>query len=225
LLETVLIQEAMTQECDSVPPTMSLPDLVKEFERTHHHGFTVVGEHGSLYGVVTVGDLEEAMLSKSFESLMVADIATTAGLAVGHPDETMGTALWRMGTRGVGRLPVIDRSDQRRLVGVVRREDVIRAYEQAMAQRTDTSYRLKELREAHEGQVRVLDMDIQRDHSFVGKTVQDIAPQLPSDCILVSIRRGDQVIIPRGNTVIREGDHLVTLASVACEDETGQALE
>lgn len=225
LLEGVAVADAMTTDFDYVSPSMSLKELADEFDRTHHHGFPVLDDEGRLYGVVTLGDLEKAMLEPHFETQTVADIATTTGLAVGHPDESMSTALWRMGVRGVGRLPIITRDGERRVLGVLRREDVIKAYEHAIASRKDTSARLRELREAHEGNVRVIEVDISRNGRLEGKTVREIARLLPPDCIMVSIRRGKKVMIPHGDTVIREGDHVVTLASESCALEVRRALQ
>jgi CIC family chloride channel protein len=224
LLESVLVAEAMTRDVDSVPASLSLKDLAVKFERTHHHGFIVVDDEGKLYGIVSLGDLEKAMLTEAFETKTVTDIATVSGLAVAYPDETVSTALWRMGVRRVGRLPVVDHQDNRRLIGVLRREGIIHSYEQAIAARKDTSSRLKELREAHEGNVRVVEVDISDSHTFMGKPVREIAGMLPRDCILVSIRRDRRVIIPHGDTVIQKGDHLVTLASADSVDATRQAL-
>ncbi|MBN1200984.1 MAG: chloride channel protein [Anaerolineae bacterium] len=225
LLESVTIAEAMTRDVDAVPHTMPLRKLVTEFERTHHHGFPVVNAQGELVGMVTLYDLEQAALAGSLDGKTVADIATASGLAVGYPGETMATALWRMSVGGIGRLPVVARDDDRRLLGMVRRADIIRAYEQAMAHRTESGYHLKELREACEDTVRVLDVDVPFEHTFVGQPVREIARQLPPDCILVSVRRGENVIIPRGDTVIHSGDHIVTLASETCVSEVHKALD
>lgn len=224
LLESVPVSDAMTTDFDWVPFDMSLTDLVHEFERTHHHGFTVLDGAKKLYGIVSLGDLEKAMLSEDFEKKRAADIATVDGLAVGYPDETISTALWRMGVRRIGRLPVVEREDNRKVIGVLRRQDIVRAYEQAIASRKDTSARLRELREAHEGNVRVLEVDVTDAHTFNGKSVSEIADLLPQDCILVSIRREKRVIIPHGDTIIRKGDHLVTLASDTCAVEAWRAL-
>lgn len=225
LLEGVTVADAMTTDFDHVKPGMSLKELANEFDRTHHHGFTVLDDDSRLFGVVTLGDLEKAMLGPDFETRTVADIATTTGLAVGYPDESMSTALWRMGVRGVGRLPIIARDDQRRVVGVLRRRDVVRAYEHAIASRKDTSARLRELREAHEGNVRVIEVDVSKNLALEGKTVREIAQDLPPDCIMVAIRRNKRVLIPHGDTVIREGDHVVTVASESCAPQVERVLQ
>ena len=181
-------------------------------------------DQGKFTGIVTLDDLHIAILEPTFETQTVADIATVDGLAVAYPDETMSMALWRMGLRQVGRLPVVDRQDNRRLIGLVRREDIIGAYERAIATRKDTSARLRELREAYEGNVRVLEVDVSGQHPFVGKPVREIATILPRDCILVSIRRDKKVVIPHGDTTIQKGDHLVTLVSANCVNEARKAL-
>jgi chloride channel protein, CIC family len=44
-----------------------------------------------------------------------------------------------------------------------------------------------------------------------GKRVQEL--DLPSECILISIRRRDGVVIPRGNTALRDGDRIIAAAT------------
>ncbi|MBN1564810.1 MAG: chloride channel protein [Anaerolineae bacterium] len=224
LLEGITVADVMTKEFDSVPLTMALQDLATEFERTHHHGFTVVDDEGCLAGVVSLTDLERAMLTEHFETHIVAEIAVRDGLATGYADETVSEALWRMGNRRIGRLPIVDRHDRRKLVGVLRRQDIIHAYEHAIANRKTVSSRLRELRAAHEGKVQVIEVDIDTNHAFEGKTVQAMAEHLPHDCILVSIRRNNRILIPHSDTIIQREDHLVILASESCAVATEQAL-
>ncbi|MBN1563966.1 MAG: chloride channel protein, partial [Anaerolineae bacterium] len=225
LLESVLIKDILSESFDSVPPTMPLPDLVKEFERTHHHGFPVVDTNGRLYGVVGLDDLERVLFSEDFKKKTVADIATVEGLAVGYLDETVSTALWRMGMRRIGRLPIVERQDSRKLLGMLHRQDIIKAYEQAIANRKDISSRLHELRETSEGKVRVLELSIPHNHHMAGQPIGKIGAQLPENCILVSIRRGNSVIIPHGGTVLQEGDQLIALAALGCADEITALFE
>jgi CIC family chloride channel protein len=224
LLESITVAEAMTRDFDTVLYSMPLTELVQQFEITHHHGFTVIDEDHHLVGVVTLGDLDKALLSDTLEGHTVTDIATVDGLIVGYPDETMGTVLWRMGVHGIGRMPIVEHGTDRLLVGVVRRYDIVHAYEQAMSRRAETSHRLKELREPLEGNVRVLEADITAAHPFVSKSVKTIAQTIPDSCILVSIRRENEVIIPHGNTVVQRGDHIVVLSRPECAEEVRTIL-
>lgn len=224
LLEGVLVADAMSTEFDSVPADLPVQSLIDRFEQSHHHGFTVVDEAGKLVGVVSLSDLSRAMLRESLEGCSVKDIATGEGLAVGYPDEPVSAALWRMAVRDVGRLPVVERDDHRTLRGVLRRGDVIRAYEQAMERRASTSYRLKELRETHEGRVRVVEADITPGHPLAGRTLQEISRSLPAESIIVSVRRDQRLIIPHGSTVLQAGDHVVAICGAPHQAALEQAL-
>ncbi len=48
--------------------------------------------------------------------------------------------------------------------------------------------------------------------------------KLPEDCVIATIVRGDEVIIPRGNTVLEAGDSIIALTSVEKERELKEVL-
>jgi CIC family chloride channel protein len=66
-------------------------------------------------------------MTREDSDLLVGDVATRS-LLVAFPDENLHSVLVRLGAREVGRIPVVDRQDRSRLLGVLRRYDIIRAY-------------------------------------------------------------------------------------------------
>lgn len=131
LLETVTVEEVMTQDFPTVPPDTSLTDIINRFAKSKHHGFPVVDKKGRLQGIITLADVEARMSSVS-QDLTVADIATTT-IITAYPDETLHDVVHRLGTNEVGRIPVVDRKDPSRLIGVLRRYDIVKAYARAKA--------------------------------------------------------------------------------------------
>jgi CIC family chloride channel protein len=129
LLEKVRVEEVMTRSFPTIPAEMQIPELVNVFARSTHHGFPVVNKTGNLIGMVTLSDVEAIMGSR--EQLTVADIATT-NIITAYPDETLHDVVHRLGTSEVGRIPVIDRKDRTKLIGVLRRYDIVKAYAKAM---------------------------------------------------------------------------------------------
>jgi CIC family chloride channel protein len=105
----------------------------------------VVDDEHRLVGIVTIQDLERAGDNGAPPDTRVRDIATT-DLLVAHPDETMAAALQRLSVRGVGRLPVVSRRDPSRLLGAVRRDDIVRAYTVALGRRRDARDRAAHMR-------------------------------------------------------------------------------
>jgi CIC family chloride channel protein len=126
-LREVTVEEAMTWDFPTVPPTMPIRELMVKLRRTGHHGFPVVNEKGELVGVVTIADVEAAMAQESPSALTVKDIASKS-VVVAYPDEYIHDVIVKLGTHDVGRIPVVERRNPKRLLGVLRRHDVLTAY-------------------------------------------------------------------------------------------------
>jgi CIC family chloride channel protein len=212
----------MTTDVDTVPLTMSLDELAEEFARTHHHGFPVVDDHGELAGVVSIQDLERAQSAGSVAGKLVADIATREGLLVAYPYEPMWKALRRLSRRGVGRLPVIEEQGSRRLAGTVRRSDIIRAYDQAIAARAHHQHRAEVLRLGQVDGTSFLQLRIPSDSPAAGRRISQL--ELPEECLVVSVRRGRRLFTAHGHTMLHGGDRLTVFATTECAPNVQQIL-
>ncbi len=63
------------------------------------------------------------------------------------------------------------------------------------------------------GKLAIVEVDIPSEScSSCGKAVKDLG--LPAGCVLASIIRGDEVIVPQGDSVIQAGDSVIAVASV-----------
>ncbi|MGD9318045.1 MAG: chloride channel protein, partial [Anaerolineae bacterium] len=222
VMQSVLVREAMSTNVDTVPPSMSLDELADEFARSHHHGFPVVDAAGDLAGVVSIQDLERAKAAGPMEGRTVADIATREGLLVAYPHEPMWKALRRLGRRDVGRLPVVEAEGSRRLVGVVRRSDIIRAYDQAIAARAHHQHRADVLRLGLVDGMGFLDLRISPDSSAVGRRIREL--ELPEECLILSVRRGRKLHMAHGYTTLESGDRVTVFVASGCTPEVQRLL-
>jgi CIC family chloride channel protein len=213
VMQGVLVGEAMTSDVDTVAADMDLTDLDLAFAETHHHGFPVLDGNGDLFGVVTLQDLSRARERGHLEAYKVRDIATRSVLTV-YPDEPMWVALKRLGTRDVGRLPVVDRQNPRRLLGLIRRSDIVQAYRVAIGRRLDWQERADRLRLSKLTGSEFVEILVRPGSPQAGKQIQDIP--LPEQCLLMTARRDEKVILLHGDTTIQEGDRIVALADQAC---------
>ena len=59
------------------------------------------------------------------------------------------------------------------------------------------------------GQISLAEVTVPAESSVVGQRVD--ALQLPTDCVLATLLRNNQVIIPRGDTVVQPGDKIIAL--------------
>jgi len=67
------------------------------------------------------------------------------------------------------------------------------------------------------GKLAIVRLDLPDDSPVINKQVQDI--QLPPDSVLVSIVRGEEVIVPKGNTMLKSGDDIIALTVVGNEPQ------
>jgi len=222
LMRAILVEEAMTPiaEFTTVRPTVLLPDLARLFQETSHHGFIVLDEHDELYGVVTLADLERALEARQTDAT-VGGICTKNVLTV-FPDETLDDALRHFGALDVGRIPVVDRRNRRRVLGVLRRSDIVHAYSHALVDTHEREQHIARLRlEAATG-AELVEIDLEADSIAVGRQLREIA--LPGDCVIVTVRRGGRVVVPRGHTQLLAGDRVIALAGADRVAELRRAL-
>lgn len=218
LMSTIVVREAMTpmEDTSTVAPNTPLAELARIFDETHHHGLVVIDQHGQLRGVVTLGDLERAQAQQQISG-QVKDIHSTNVHTV-FPDETLEQALRHFGVLDVGRVPVVDRGHPNQVLGVLRRGDIVRAYSHAyMDEQARLDYVNRARLERRTGE-NTLELRLREHHPGVGKTLREL--DLPPGCLVVSIRRGAHILIPKGGTRFRAGDQVVVLAP----DEEEEAL-
>ncbi len=207
ILQSVTVEEVMTRSVQTVPETMTLVDLSDLFAQSHRHGFPMLDADGHLSGIVTVSDLDRAVGSELPRRTTAREIGTPrAQLLVATPDQPVGDVLRRMGTRGLGRMPVVETNDPARLIGMVRRSDIIRAYDLAVSRRAELQHRARRVQLRNLDGTEFVDIVLETGDFAVERRLVDVASLIPDDCILVSIRRAGRVVIPHGDTVFRPGD-------------------
>jgi CIC family chloride channel protein len=176
------------------------------------HGLPVLNERGELTGILTVQDIERA--EQAGETLVGE--ACTRDLLVAYPYETLADALRRMGVSDIGRLTVVDRDDPRRLLGVLRRTDVIRAYDLALARREALRHRAERVRLRAFSGLNVEEVRVRDGAPCAGRRVGEVA--WPRGSVIASLRRQRRTLVPRGDTVLEPGDVLAVVGE-------GEALQ
>jgi len=127
-LDVVKVGDVMTRNVVTVTPDTPLPILEIMFEEHGHVGYPVV-ENGRLVGMVTLSDLLRVPKERRAE-MKVRDVASTK-LVTAYPDETLYQALNKMWENDISRLPIVDRENPQRLIGIISKKDIIRALRMA----------------------------------------------------------------------------------------------
>jgi len=216
VLDLLLVTDAMSMEYETVPPDMPIDDLADLARGGKTRSWLVMGPGEVLEGVVTETDLEEAIVVGRDDDARVRDIMT-ASVITCSPGEPLRTAFRRFSELAVHQIPVVEDDDPRRVAGVLRRNELLWAYKEL----ADEHQRLLD-RTGDEGisaRSESVQMEMQvregQEHLCL-KRIREIP--LPKDTLIVLLRRGDQAMVPRGDTRVEPGDVLVLLTTRVQED-------
>lgn len=212
VMESVLIDEIMLKEPITVAKNTPITVLAENFIETGRHGFPVLDEQDKLYGVVSLEDYRNAVSNdgENTGNLTVGDIATRDIITV-YPDQTVGTALRSMAPRDISRLPVVSRENPSKLLGMVRRNDIVRAYEVGATRQEEERHQRSHARIKEVSGFETIELRIESGSVSAGKKISEIP--WPPETMVVSIRRGKKPIIPSGSITLEAGDDISLLVN------------
>jgi CBS domain-containing protein len=129
--ELVRVGDVMDRQPAKIPATMKVTELSSRLARgepqlNRHQAILLMDEQDQLAGIITRGDVIRALGKQGAEKMAVAEAGST-DLAVTHPDEPLQAALDRMLRDDIGRLPVVDGSNPKRVVGYLGRAAILSA--------------------------------------------------------------------------------------------------
>ena len=131
-LEATFVREVMDTEVYSVDTERPLSEVYRalpegSFERRQRL-YPVLDSAQRLVGVLPWS----AVLAARDQSDAVAGVAMIRSVTVAYPDEILRTVADRMAALGLGALPVVDRREPTRLLGLVTQFDLLDAREKLL---------------------------------------------------------------------------------------------
>jgi CIC family chloride channel protein len=123
LLKALKVKEAMTNHMPTISSRSTLDKVANLLERYEVHAVPVVDE-GKLVGIVAKLDMV-GCIYRDRPLAFVKEIMNTK-LVVTYPDESLFDAMNKMIVNHISQLPVVDRNNPDRLLGLLALDDVIR---------------------------------------------------------------------------------------------------
>jgi CIC family chloride channel protein len=131
VLQQVAVAETMDREPQTIPSGTSIAELAERIAKhdpavTRHQGLIVVDADGSLEGIITRSDILRSLEQDPAGSMTVLE-AGRRDVVVTYPDEILHEASAKMLRHKIGRLPVVDRGNPRKIVGYIGRQGIMEA--------------------------------------------------------------------------------------------------
>jgi len=220
LMQIVTVGEAMS-EPHLVSSQDTIESLAAVFDKHQTHGLVVIDDSQALFGIVTIQDLARAREADHTAITKVADICTRDVLTV-TPDLPIARALQLIGERDLGRLPVVDKNDPHKVVGVLRRRDIMRAYDIAVQRKQQEQHQVEQVRLSTISGAYVVEMRVNAGSLVDGQCLRDT--QWPAGSVIASIWRNGQAIAPNGDSRLLAGDKLTIVTAADHHDALEKLL-
>jgi CIC family chloride channel protein len=215
VMQSVKVGEVMHAPPLTIREDASLSDLRDTLREANARSLSVLDGHGRLAGVVTLRDLQRAYAEDPSDTRRVGDICSR-NLVTTFTDESVWTALAKMGAADVGRLPVIDAATGD-LVGMFRRQNIVRAYNMQLMKRVEDQHRAEQVRLNTLTGAHVVELHVLWNSPIAHHRIKDL--KLPTESVIASVRREGRLIVPHGATMILPNDVLTVVAGPECEAE------
>ncbi len=130
ILGRLSVKETLPRDrkVETIPEGMPFEEILQLIVQSNQNNFPVVDSEGRLKGILSLSDIRRVLLEKDLHKLVIAkDIAIQEVLTV-TPDDNLDTALKKMTEAEIRELPVVDHKDSKRVLSMLSRKDIIRAY-------------------------------------------------------------------------------------------------
>ena len=228
LLKKVRVRDIMRRQFEQVPHDLPFNFLVDQLLQTARSHLPVVDDAGRLLGLIA----REAGHRFVHDKHDLTDVVIARDLAGGEypallPSDTLDQAMLRFNESGLRELYVVEDLVDRRLVGMVRKGDLIDAYQREIVKRSAGDTFAYSLNNPHRMEsVKVMDgygiIEIESPHDFAGKVLRELDLRNRFGVNVLAIKRQSpdpeganlRVWVPESSDRLEDGDVLVLLGRI-----------
>jgi len=128
VLKAHRVSEVLDGKFETIPCWTNLHDIFGKIERSRESYFIVSDRHGLMKGVLSFQDIRNLLSQHDLDYLVVAQDVVHADTAVLHPEDDLEKAQFIFGHGDFALIPVVREAEPGRVIGVVRREDLVDFY-------------------------------------------------------------------------------------------------
>ena len=130
LIEGILVREAFTPKSNimTFQESATLDEIVHSLTKTPQRYFPVMDAEQELVGIFSADDVRCSLYEELLWKVAIARDVMTENVLTIAPDDDLNTALMRFTALNVDELPVVDKDNSNKVLGFLRRKEVIAAY-------------------------------------------------------------------------------------------------
>jgi len=135
VLSTLQVGGVMKKEFVTIHEDTDIHELLQKAIVSDGFYFPVVDDEGLLTGIVSLQDIKGVLLEEDLKELVKVKYVTSKRVITITPNDNLNTAIEKFSIKDIGELPVVDVFNKRKVVGMLKRSDVINAYNKELLRR------------------------------------------------------------------------------------------
>lgn len=219
ILRSLLVKNFISQDYQMFLNTEHVGNIIDQAIGGKHHTFQILDKNENHIGCFSLNQLKRLVLQKKLlDSFVIAQDLAFPGIHIGY-DDNLEKAMEIFGREDVAEIAVLK---DKKFIGVLKRKDVIEAYNHEIVKKEATSGLIQKLKFTH--QTKAIDigkgysiMEIEAPPPFQNKTLKklNLKARYRIDVLLIKRKYPPQTItIPSAEEIIKKGD-LLTIAGLA----------
>jgi len=128
VLKSHRVAEVMVREFETIDIRENLHEIFARIEDTNESYFLVIDSHGHFWGVLSFQDIRSLLSQRSLDTLIIARDIVSEGTVTLKFDDDLEEAFHLFNVRDLKLIPVVDQHHDNKVIGVLRREDLIEVY-------------------------------------------------------------------------------------------------
>ncbi|GMR25662.1 MAG: hypothetical protein BMS9Abin39_0975 [Ignavibacteria bacterium] len=225
VMESIPVEDVYTKEFKTINATDNFSQVVHKVIQGNEFDYPVLTEDGRILGIISLSNIKDYLFEKdSLQNLLIAgDIANTNFDSI-TPDDNCGTVMEKLRSSVYEGLPVIEKKGSNKIIGFIRRKEILDAYHKAIERKEITSSLASSISmKDEEPQVHFMEgysiNEVAPPKSFIGRSIRDLNIRARYGVDVLSIKtnekRGEKIkAIPSPDYIIKEEDTLVIAGEI-----------
>lgn len=225
VLKSILVADIYSKSFETIPESVNFNVLVEHLIYKNRPYISVTDSEDRYAGMVSLDTIKEFLFDKDvLKDLMIAGDVANRNIIKVYLDETAKDVMDKMGKGTFDGLPVMDRSNPDKQIGMIWRNDLDTAYHKELARLDMTLDLAQKIKQSNiESDVQILEgyaiAEVNVPLNFIGKSIKDIGIRSKYGVDVISIKtvKGSNVevkAIPGAEYVISDKDVLIVAGAV-----------
>jgi CIC family chloride channel protein len=121
-------------EFDSIPLSATIPVILKKMEESRESDLIVVDGDGRLQGLITFQDIRSVITRRELDMLAVAFDFVHREIETITTGSSLEQVMSAFNVRGARVLPVVDNKTSNKVIGIIRKDNLIEFYNQKLVE-------------------------------------------------------------------------------------------